>query len=122
VRHDALLLELLVSPDDERLRSVEFFESPLGRRLETLTVHAGWVDVSLYARQFEASRCDVKAVRFCAAEEPAGTPTWALRLERTAPGRYRRLVVESCGETAEDGIDWRDIARTAGEHIELVKR
>lgn len=100
----------------------EFFESPLGRRLETLTVHTGWVDVALYARELEASRCDVKTVRFRAAEEPTGTPSWALRLERTAPGRYRRLVVESCGETAADAIDWRDIARTAGDEIDLVKR
>jgi hypothetical protein len=77
-----------LAPSLQPARLAPLFTGPLGARLETLELHAGWVDLARFVPALEATRCDVKCVRLRGAEEPGGVPAWSLRLDRTAPGRH----------------------------------
>lgn len=111
--------ELAPSLQPDRLAPL--FASPLGARLETLELHAGWVDLARFVPALEATRCDVQCVRLRGAEEPDGVPSWSLLLSRTAPGRYRTLTLEHHGETAGDRFDWGDVLATAPAALEVIK-
>lgn len=109
-----------LAPSLQPERLADLFTSPLGAKLDTLELHVGWVDLARFVPALEATRCDVKSVRLRGVEEPAGVPAWSLRLDRTAPGRYRSLTIEHRG-VGDDRLDWGDVLATTPDFVELIK-
>jgi hypothetical protein len=111
------------SPAFEPAAWRDFFSSPLGVRLEALTLHVGWVALSAWLPALERSRLDVARLRLCAAEEDDGSlPGWCVALRRTSPGRYAEATVEVDAASPAETFDLRWLLRTAPEGVELDRR
>jgi hypothetical protein len=88
-----------------------FFDDPRGRRVTTIEVFAGFLDLATWSRFLETTRCDV--TRFIVSLAPGDGARWRIALERTGPGQYRRVEVLDPGASASDRADVDDVLATA---------
>lgn len=95
------------------------FETTLGQRLESLTLRAGFVDLSAFVPALESTRCDVPRVLLGARGLEGAR--WSLVLRRTAPGRYRSVDVLDAGATALDREDVETVVSTAPAIVERLR-
>lgn len=87
--------------------------------LRTLELHAGFVHLGRFIAALEQTRFDLDALRLRGAEENGVPPAWCLRLEKTAPGRYQRLVIETEPDGDEETIDVHELLVTAPASLEI---
>lgn len=90
-----------------------------GLRLRHLQLHAGYVHLEKFIAALEQTRLDLDTLRLRGAEENGVAPQWCLRLEKTSPGRYRRLVIETEPEGPEEALDVHELLVTAPASLEL---
>jgi hypothetical protein len=88
-------------------------------RLCHLELHIGYVHLGRFIAALEQTRFDLRTLRVRGAEENLVVPKWCLRLERTSPGRYRRLVVETEPDGPDEAIDVHEVLVTLPASVEL---
>ena len=88
-------------------------------RLCHLELHIGYVHLGRFIAALEQTRLGLRTLRVRGAEENLVVPKWCLRLERTSPGRYRRLVVETEPDGPDEAIDVHEVLVTLPASVEL---
>lgn len=103
----------------DEFRPGEWDELMDGLHLKHLELHVGYVHLAKFVAALEQTRLDLEALRLRGAEEQGVVPRWCLRLEKTSPGRYRRLVVETEPDDDDETVDVHELLVTAPEHLEV---
>jgi hypothetical protein len=100
-----------------------FFTEPLACGLRRIDVTGGFMNLEDWSAFLESTRCDVESFGVLAAqaEQVDGPAQWHVDLERTGPGRYRRVRVRDWGRARPDRDDVQAVLGTCSARLELVR-